>query len=52
MGCGCNKSERAYDPLLDGGDQPVVNMALIKDPLVKFEKSFPFYRCHITRMRE
>jgi len=47
MGCGCQKTTKKYDPLLDSGDKPAINLASIKDPLMKFEKSFPFYRTHI-----
>ena len=50
-GCNCNKEAR-YDPTKDRGDLKEINLATIKDPLVKFEKSFPFYRMHIGRFLE
>ena len=31
------------------GDLPEINKLMISDPLVKFEKTFPFYRTHIKR---
>ena len=46
----CCKSE---NKLLDGGDFPIPgDIKKIKDPLVKFEKTFPFHRMSIVTMRE
>lgn len=39
--------------LTDGGDLPIPGgLKSIKDPLVKFEKTFPFHRMSIVTMRE
>ena len=46
-GCQCQKST-AYDPKRDAGDGPEIDISKITDPLTRFEKSFPFYRMHIT----
>ena len=37
----------------DGGDFPIpADLKKIKDPLVKFEKTFPFHRMNIVTMRD
>lgn len=50
MGCKCSKQK--YDAQQDGGDLPAVNLANIKDPLMKWEKSYPFCRIHITNIKD
>ena len=47
MGAKCCKPAGEYDPATMSGDLPKANMQLITDPLVKFEKRFPFHRTHI-----
>jgi hypothetical protein len=47
MGC-CESKEVAYDPLKDGGEKPAVRHEEIKNPLLRFEKSVPFYRLHVV----
>uniref|UniRef100_A0A7S3IFY6 Uncharacterized protein n=1 Tax=Strombidium inclinatum TaxID=197538 RepID=A0A7S3IFY6_9SPIT len=37
---------------MDGGDLPAVKLDKFKDPLVKFEKQFPFHRMHIASFRQ
>ena len=46
MGCFCSKgsSNASFE-------KPAMNIAKLKDPFVKFEKSFPFYRMHIENFR-
>ena len=45
----CCKSEKK---LLDGGDVPIpTNLGSIKNPLIKYEKKFPFHRMNISTMR-
>lgn len=47
----CCKAENKR--LTDGGDLPIPgNLKSIKDPLVKFEKAFPFHRMSIVTMRD
>jgi hypothetical protein len=50
MGCKCSKTK--YDASLDAGDLPPVNLSKIKDPLMKWEKSYPFCRIHITNIKD
>jgi len=48
-GCKCvKKGGSTYDPSA-AGDLPSMDMSKVKDPLVKFEKDFPFYRLHIMK---
>ena len=53
MGCKCAKVRlTAYNPRTQSGDLPSINTTLITDGMLKWEKSFPFYRTHVIRMRE
>jgi hypothetical protein len=44
--CGCGQGPKRFDPLKDTGDLKLMRAETIKDPLIRFEKSFPFYRMH------
>ena len=48
MGSCCSKEPPAYDPKVVYKDQKEINIDKIKDPMMKFEKQFPYYRMHIT----
>ena len=37
---------------MDGGDFPAVKPEKFSDPLVRLEKSYPFYRMHISNLRQ
>ena len=50
MGCKLIKQKKGYDPVADSGDLPATDLSKIKDPLMKFEKSFPFHRMHIMQL--
>jgi hypothetical protein len=43
MGCNCTKG-----PSSASREAPQMNLTKITDPFVKLEKSFPFYRMHLT----
>ena len=49
---GCVKGPKRYDPTKDAGDLAAINEQSIKDPLKRFEKSFPLYRMHIKAFIE
>ena len=44
MGCNCS---RALETKADGSNYPQVNVFMIQDPFIKFEKQFPFHRMNV-----